>query len=473
MKKKLLAIMMISTVQGNPAPLLSLPSDSGPVFAEGFVRQVWGSANTTNEKKDLSPVISRTVAGYTLPQVLDLALASSMAYKDKKGEDLNLSEYGFTKIYSMKSDSNSWFVGDNAAFVGLRHDGSLVLSFAGTTSLRNLATDFWANWAFDHENGGCYHNGIFVAFRSLQDQMMAIFNQIAKEKSVDLSSVIAQTKITGHSLGGAMALIAADTLRRQGFETQGVVTFAAPRVMDMVTAKEYDMAMKDKTLILKQFTDPVPVISPFLLGSKQVGNQVILPFVFDTWQHLLGGYIEALETMKYGDGKINVSRLTFGGLREKQAWWYFEADKTKDQLIPTLIKSGFSLSWRALHRASFDLRESVNIVYDHSLVLGDAAQWTLSKTIEAMGEAARIAKDAASGGHQIYKDTSRTMDQKIVDVISWSVSVAAETIQSTTEVIKEAVHKTTPTAVSTVKWLGSKIWQRTKDFIGDFSKLSS
>ncbi|MDP2192904.1 MAG: lipase family protein, partial [Alphaproteobacteria bacterium] len=361
MKKILMNMLMVGVAFADPFQPVSISSQkmvANDLVASSDTQHLLENSTSQGSSSSADTKIS----GFSLPKILEYAQAANLAYSLKAGEK---AKHDFKAVYALKSINDSLVFGDNFGFIGETKDGTFVLSFAGTTSSKNLATDAHCNWALDHKNGGMYHNGIMNAFRSLEAQIMETFAKLATAHSIDLKTIVAQTTITGHSLGGGMAIIAADVLTRQGYAPKGVIGFAAPRVMDMITAKEYNQSMKDSTLIIKQFTDPVPIMSPFFMGSKQVGHQVVLPFSFEKLRHTLGGYIDALEHMRNNNGKILVNRMSLGGLREKSAEWTFEHDKTKDGQFSTVVKSVFTLAHRTFHGLVLDTKEGVQNVYAH------------------------------------------------------------------------------------------------------------
>jgi hypothetical protein len=70
--------------------------------------------------------------------------------------------------------------------------------------------------------------------------------------------------LTGHSLGGAMAAVAAARLEAQfGIPIEGVVTFGAPKVGDESFAAHFDRTFAGKNCFLLNQGDPVPWLPVF------------------------------------------------------------------------------------------------------------------------------------------------------------------------------------------------------------------
>jgi predicted lipase len=102
-------------------------------------------------------------------------------------------------------------------------DGMLVLVFRGTepTSLEDIKTDIKANLV-PSGKGGRIHKGFKESFELIEKRLE---EELAKYESEKLPLYI-----TGHSLGGALALVAAKYMCSDS--TGAVYTFGGPRVGD-------------------------------------------------------------------------------------------------------------------------------------------------------------------------------------------------------------------------------------------------
>ena len=134
----------------------------------------------------------------------------------------------------------------------------VVVAFRGTDELQDWleAVVFsQADWA-----GGRVHQGMAEALDGVWQQIMAAFFDVAAhEKAIWL---------TGHSLGGALATLAAYRLNRECFEVRLVCTYGAPRVIGAETAREFDFPM----VRFANNEDPIPDL-PW-------------PTLFDTYVHV-------------------------------------------------------------------------------------------------------------------------------------------------------------------------------------------
>jgi triacylglycerol lipase len=144
-----------------------------------------------------------------------------------------------------------------------RQAGYTFVVFPGTASFRDGLTDIKFRkvaWPV-----GKVHRGFRAAFESIRGELG---RQIGAVNRIILC---------GHSLGGALATLAAHS-----WETlypgviQAVYTFGSPRVGNGAFARSYNAALHDETFRVVNQDDPV-VRVPWLLGTyRHVGTRVFL-----------------------------------------------------------------------------------------------------------------------------------------------------------------------------------------------------
>ena len=113
---------------------------------------------------------------------------------------------------------------DTRVLVVEQDDGSIVIAFRGTADLRNWLTDAdcFRALLLEQLNGDrCeVHAGFLAAYESIISPLTAHLRRIV--------AGLRPLFVTGHSLGGALALLAALELKRQGFNIAQVYTFGQP-----------------------------------------------------------------------------------------------------------------------------------------------------------------------------------------------------------------------------------------------------
>jgi triacylglycerol lipase len=139
--------------------------------------------------------------------------------------------------------------------------GGTIVAFAGTDPVVP------ANW--------------LTNFRSLPspDDIHSGFEDAVKSVWPEVRSAVLEQKwghqplfLTGHSLGGALAVVAAKLLREDGSaNVGGVYTFGMPRCGGQRFADQYDRDLGPRTYRFVHGDDIVPTVPPMNLGFRHVG----------------------------------------------------------------------------------------------------------------------------------------------------------------------------------------------------------
>jgi predicted lipase len=115
--------------------------------------------------------------------------------------------------------------------------------------------------------------------RHAQGQVHKGFWKALQAVWVDLCTVLAQVRdrqqpiyITGHSLGGALAILAAAQLVQAGHPVQGVYTYGAPRVGNRKFRQQFNQHLQDRTFRLVNDEDIVPCLPAPSLGYVHTGQ---------------------------------------------------------------------------------------------------------------------------------------------------------------------------------------------------------
>jgi hypothetical protein len=154
-----------------------------------------------------------------------------------------------------------------------------VLAFRGTADLRDWIADceFLTRPTY---LGGSVHDGFWADATDLYVQLHNLIEaalqtdqncssgrqsaltslQTPSNNGAELTSAATRKPlfITGHSLGGALAILCAQLLERNGITAQAVYTFGQPRVGDCKYAAAYNALLGAKTFRLVYENDLVP-----------------------------------------------------------------------------------------------------------------------------------------------------------------------------------------------------------------------
>jgi len=147
-------------------------------------------------------------------------------------------------------------------------DTRLYVVYRGTESLTDWTTNLDAQMvAFPAPGVGRVHQGFLERYQSLEPALGPLLKGRGRPVAV-----------TGHSLGGALATLAAyDLGLALGEGSLGpIYTFASPRVGDRDFQRAYDQALGARTLRIENSSDLVPEVPPPapVLHYSHVGTPV-------------------------------------------------------------------------------------------------------------------------------------------------------------------------------------------------------
>lgn len=123
-----------------------------------------------------------------------------------------------------------------------------VISVRGTSNVENAMVDIALRLLADDKTGTRLHQGFAYAAQQIYAQLQARLNPDYRIRT------------TGHSLGGAVALILAMYMDADGFNVERVVTFGQPKVTNLPGATS--MQHLDITRVVTP-DDLVPLVPPF------------------------------------------------------------------------------------------------------------------------------------------------------------------------------------------------------------------
>jgi triacylglycerol lipase len=147
------------------------------------------------------------------------------------------------------------------------NDDAVVVVFTGTDEMEDVKLDFMFRRTKMDPAPGAYHRG-FV--KALDEVFWQIYSKVQFNYDKPLY-------VTGHSLGGALAVLFAARLRamQSKHNLQGVVTFGAPRVANLVAARWIDQELRDKIIQFENAGDGITHVPMFVLGYSHVGRRVV------------------------------------------------------------------------------------------------------------------------------------------------------------------------------------------------------
>ncbi|MCK5687947.1 lipase family protein, partial [Myxococcota bacterium] len=218
---------------------------------------------------------------YTSNNAWGLALAAKKAYEPFPENRLELQEDSGFADFS-KAGYEVRFLGrgegSTQAFIAIQNK-NIIIAFRGTepTSLEDIATD--AKFL----PAGGVHPGFAQALNEvwpdLEENIRAAQKRKSKKDKNNKQKL--NIHITGHSLGAALATLAAIRLEEElGLEINGLYTFGSPRVMDSDEARHFATStLAKRTWRLINNTDLVTEVPPKdnIFNYSHVGT----PLYFD------------------------------------------------------------------------------------------------------------------------------------------------------------------------------------------------
>ena len=188
------------------------------------------------------------------------AIACELAYLDEASARPPFLERLGLDARLVSNDNTQVYVGEN--------DASIVVAFRGSESPATL--DGIKDWLLTNADnfliipegrigtdfaaagvGARFHKGFMSALADIWEPLYAAVDAAVKRKDRPLW-------VTGHSLGGALALLAAWRLQQQFLPVHQIYTFGAPMVGNKAAADAFEREFPDKIFRFVDSFDVVP-----------------------------------------------------------------------------------------------------------------------------------------------------------------------------------------------------------------------
>jgi len=258
-------------------------------------------------------------------EIYNYANLSNAAYQSapRIHEISALKSYTITRISSISGFKISYFLATNDA------DKTQVISVRGTSNIENAFVDIALQLTIDKRTGIRLHNGFSQTAQAIYTEIQPLL-----KKDYVIST-------TGHSLGGAVALILAMYLDTDHFNVGQVVTFGQPKVTNIAGAHQFKHLNIIRVVTQKDLVPLVPPFDPIDFNNLDIfwhpGKEVIL--LDDTSYAILEGMESMMRAIKFTQEPLNENNL-----QNHQMSLYIEMLAKKipsSQLIP--FKNNFNL----------------------------------------------------------------------------------------------------------------------------------
>ena len=187
----------------------------------------------------------------SLPAVVDLTRCAETAYQTREQMAASIPQLGFSR-HEIVSE------GSAKAVVMIEGDEA-VIAFEGTNGVDDIG-DWFANIDTSRTQipEGTVHGGFLRHYNRVSAQVRKILAE----------SKVSHVWITGHSLGGAMAVLCAlDLERGGGVVVRGVMTFGQPLLLVPACARVVNQTLSGRHLRIINEADVVPCVAPGFRGG--------------------------------------------------------------------------------------------------------------------------------------------------------------------------------------------------------------
>lgn len=230
-------------------------------------------------------------------EIQSLAFFASAAYRSEADIRawLGSNRYTLTRYHTLADVQVSFF---------LATDDSIkthVVSIRGTSNISNAMVDISFDLQVDQKTGLKLHRGFSFAARQVLSELKPLLEPDYK------------IKITGHSMGGAVALILAMYLDAERFDIDSVVTFGQPKITNIPGANGIQHIDVIRVVTPFDLVPLLPPLDPLDIRNIDVywhaGREIIL--LEDTRYAILEGVESMLRATRFTQRPLNEENLEF------------------------------------------------------------------------------------------------------------------------------------------------------------------
>lgn len=196
--------------------------------------------------------------------LLDYARVANAAYKgsDEVKNTLAATGYTLTKHGQLPGYGVSYFLATNDRLK------QQILAVRGTSNVENAMVDVAFKLLSNEHTGIMLHQGFAQSADFIYDKLKP---DLKKEYRINT---------TGHSLGGAVALILAMYIDADGFNVGKVITFGQPKVANITGSQQYSHLDVTRVVMPKDMVPLVPPLDPMDIMNLSIywhlGTEVVL-----------------------------------------------------------------------------------------------------------------------------------------------------------------------------------------------------
>ncbi|CAI7569470.1 unnamed protein product [Penicillium glandicola] len=192
-------------------------------------------------------------------------------YTAEVGEKITCSEGNCPLVEAIGAtifyDFSNATITDTAGYITVDHtNAAVVLAFRGSYSVRNWLADFSFVYTIPGLCDGCFAElGFWTSWLVVRDDIIAELSE-AFSQNPDYELVV-----VGHSLGAAIATLAAADLRGKGYPSAKLYAYASPRVANLPLANY--ITAQGNNYRFTHTNDPVPKVPLLAMGYVHISPE--------------------------------------------------------------------------------------------------------------------------------------------------------------------------------------------------------
>lgn len=259
-------------------------------------------ARSVMESSGFTDVPLQLICGLSKQDVERMSFYNKLAYTCSGNEELCMKDYGYamtrqlveTEGYLMKRITHDAL---NISAELIIKKGEVNIAFRGATDLSRWLSRLKGYMATDTFLLGKANSLYLDTFKAIWPLIRKEIDSYAWSVGEDPEGY--KFNVTGHSVGGALAIIAGTYLFKVWrIKDIHISTFGAPRVFDHKQAQEYNRMLGSKTLCVSERISMISkiVASGIKDGYEHVGTHLMLEEV-PSHLHTMGDYNIALQKL--------------------------------------------------------------------------------------------------------------------------------------------------------------------------------
>lgn len=254
---------------------------------------------------------------YSPTLAVELAYMSSIAYESAASINAwNCPRCSKYPLQNVKVFSNS--TGDIQGFTGyLASSNAIILSFRGSSNIQNWIINLSFNQVDYSRCSGCkVHNGFNTGYNLVKS---LVISHIQALKALHRDAKI---YITGHSLGGALATLAAPDVKENFGAIAAFITFGEPRVGNSQFASWFGSVINSERVV--HYGDIVPHVPPQANGFLHEGTEIWYDKAMQTYKSCSGdstGCSNSLPATSLNTGDHSMDIYITLKVGSANTWW--------------------------------------------------------------------------------------------------------------------------------------------------------